>query len=124
MVGAARIVTVLDFLENANSIQIIVVRWLHQLPRRVHEHIDHSEGGAIAIIDDNTIHVVGVSRVTGFDVIQVVGTTTDVEVKIIEVGVIKATAVVRDAGGSFNIIFRNDGGGFWISFWAEILGVW
>jgi hypothetical protein len=31
VVGAARIVPLLDFLEKTNSIQTIILRWLHQL---------------------------------------------------------------------------------------------
>ena len=41
VVGATRIVTVLDFLENANSIHIIVLRWLQQLLRQVQVYIFH-----------------------------------------------------------------------------------
>jgi hypothetical protein len=74
--------------------------------RQVQVHIFQSKGRAITIIDDNKIHVVGGSRVTGFEVIHVVGTTTDVEVKI--------------------IIFRNDGGGFRIFHFGQkyLVGVY
>ena len=61
VVGAARIVTVLDFFEKTNFIQTIILRWLHQLLLRpVQQHSFRNEGRTNEIIEDHAIHAIGV----------------------------------------------------------------